>query len=300
MNVFLENVNLKSNSGPNYFANKLVKYLKLRGVLFDNNLNYDKKLTFIQSIGTRPNLPMYLRLDGIYFNSNFDCKLMNHAIKESYKKAVGVVFQTEFNKNLIFKWFGPHDNYTIIPNGADRLYLSSFVNCKETEKMFLNYDKVWSCAAHWHSYKRLKENIDYFLNFSGPNDVLIVAGKEPDYLMKHPRIKYVGNLDTKQLVTIYKISDYFIHLAYLDHCPNVVVDAKACGCKIICSSSGGTKEIAGSDAVVIYEEEWNYNFIDSNVPPTLDFSLKQQNENHSILSMSQVSKKYYDFLKENK
>ena len=41
MNVFLENVNLKSNSGPNYFANKLVKYLKLRGVLFDNNLNYD-------------------------------------------------------------------------------------------------------------------------------------------------------------------------------------------------------------------------------------------------------------------
>ena len=28
MNIHLENVNLQSTSGPNHFANKLIKYLK--------------------------------------------------------------------------------------------------------------------------------------------------------------------------------------------------------------------------------------------------------------------------------
>ena len=300
MNILLENVNLNSTSGPNYFASKLVKYLELRGVLFNKDMDYNKKLTFIQTNGLRTDLPMYLRLDGIYFNSNFNCERMNYNIKKSYEQATGVIFQTEFNKELCFEWFGSHDNYKIIPNGADNLYLNGFVNCEEIEKSLLDYNKVWSCAAHWHGYKRLKDNIEYFLNFSDDKDVLIVAGQNPDYVIKHPRIKYVGNLNTKQLTTVYKLSDYFIHLAYLDHCPNVVVDAKACGCKIICSSTGGTKEVAGSDAIIIKEEKWDYKFINSTKPPSLDFNLKEDNDYYQTLSMLQVSKRYYSFLKENK
>ena len=300
MNILLENVDLNSTSGPNYFASKLVKYLELRGVLFDKNIGYDKKLTFIQSNGLRTDLPMYLRLDGIYFNSNFNCERMNYNIKKSYEQATGVIFQTEFNKELCFEWFGSHNNYKIIPNGADNHYLNSFVNCEEVEKNLSGYNKIWSCAAHWHSYKRLKDNIDYFLNFSNDKDILIVAGKNPDYIIEHPQIKYVGNLNTKQLITVYKLSDYFIHLAYLDHCPNVVVDAKACGCKIICSSTGGTKEIAGSDATIIKEEKWDYKFINNKKPPTLDFDLREDNGDYETLSMLQVSKRYYKFLKENK
>ena len=71
MNVFLENVNLNSNTGPNYFAQKLKKYLGFRGILFDNSLKQDIKLTFIESNGQRNDLPMVQRLDGIYFNSKF-------------------------------------------------------------------------------------------------------------------------------------------------------------------------------------------------------------------------------------
>ena len=57
---------------------------------------------------------------------------------------------------------------------------------------------------------------------------------------------------------MYKASKYFLHLAWLDHCPNVVVDAMACGCTVICSSAGGTKEIAGDNAIIIEENDWNY------------------------------------------
>ena len=76
MNIFLENVNLNLTSGPNHFGQKLVKYSEMRGVQFNNSIPYDKKLTFIQSTGLRKDLDMYLRLDGIYFNSGFDFQMV--------------------------------------------------------------------------------------------------------------------------------------------------------------------------------------------------------------------------------
>lgn len=299
MNLFLENVNLNSSSGPNHFAQKLVKYLGMRGVSFDSCRVYDKKLTFIQSNGVRPDLDMYLRLDGIYFNSNFNCSLMNYNIKKSYKNAKGIIFQTEFNKNLIFNWFGPHDNYVVIPNGADTKLIQELQYSTDFENKFKTFGKIWSCAADWHPYKRLEENIKYFLTFSQEQDILLVAGKNPDYKTDHPRIKYLGNLSLSDLMTVYKISDYFIHLAYLDHCPNVVIDARAHGCKIICSSSGGTKEIAGLNCDIVIEDEWDYRFIEEKVPPKMNFSNIVKGQIDSDLSMVKTAKKYHKFLKEN-
>ena len=296
MNVFLENVNLNSNSGPNYFAQKLKKYLSLRGVMFDDNLRHDIKLTFIESHGARSDLPMIQRLDGIYFNSNFDCDKMNANIKRTYENAAAVVFQTQFNKDLIFNWFGPHDRYSIINNGSDVLSIESVE--PYVFDFATKFDNIWSCAASWHNFKRLRENIEYFLAFSEPNDCLIVAGNNPDYVIEHPRIFYVGNLGVNMLLGVFKASKYFIHLAYLDHCPNVVIDARACGAKIICSSSGGTKEIAGPEAIVIKEHDWDFSFIKSQNLPKLDYDKKIENNFNYSISMVKASKKYLQLFKE--
>ena len=296
MNIFLENVNLSSNSGPNYFAQKLVKYLEFRGALFDPTYEYDVKLTLIESRGERPDLPMVQRLDGIYFNANFDCERMNSNIKRTYEKANGVIFQTEFNKNLIFKWFGEHQNYAVINNGADLLHIRNASLSDEIVTKFSSFDNIWSCAAHWHVFKRLQDNIEYFLSYGGSNDCLVVAGAKPDYKIDHDRIIYVGNLNTNELLTLFKISKYFIHLAYLDHCPNVVVDARACGCEIICSSAGGTKEIAGPDATILLEDQWDYKFLNIKKPPKLDYNQKRKNDIESNISMTKVAKEYLNFL----
>jgi len=295
VNVCLENVNMQSNSGPNYFAQKLVKYMGLRGTTFESSLRYNVKLTFIESQGLQPTLPMVQRLDGIYFNANFDCDKMNYNIRKTYDAAKGVVFQTNFNKDLVFNWFGPHDNYRVINNGSDVL------NIRTTRQGFREYtkkyDNIWSCAAHWHSFKRLKSNIEYFLNYSQDNDCLLIAGPNPDEIVNHPRIFYVGTLNSDELLSLFKVSTYFIHLAYLDHCPNVVIDARACGCRIICSSSGGTKEISGKNAIVIQEPDWDFSFIDQTNPPILDYDKKLENGQDSAISMAKTAKNYEEFLK---
>ena len=84
----------------------------------------------------------------------------------------------------------------------------------------------------------------------------------------------------------------------MDHCPNVVVDARAAGCKIICSSSGGTKEIAGDNSVIIEDMEWDLKPFELYSPPMLDFSRRSSNkEPECSIDMNNVTSEYVSFLR---
>jgi glycosyltransferase involved in cell wall biosynthesis len=262
------------------------------GVTINNTPEPDAYLCFIESGRTTHNAPLFQRLDGIYFNSAFDYAAQNSNIKRTYESAAGVIFQSNFNKELTFKYFGPHNNYAIIHNGADLELINSVEKIKIDK-----YENIWSCASSWRPHKRLNENIRYFIEHSGPNDGLIVAGTVEDK-QAHNRVHYVGELSTEKLFSLYKASKYFIHLAWLDHCPNVVVDAMASGCQIICSSAGGTKEIAGKNAIIVEEKTWDYSPVELYNPPPMDFSLKTQNTWHKNeqFDMNSVCQKYYNFI----
>jgi glycosyltransferase involved in cell wall biosynthesis len=159
------------------------------------------------------------------------------------------------------------------------------------------YENIWCCAASWRPHKRLNENVDYFLQHKGENDLLIVAGEvPPDQRKIDNSIVYFGNLSQNQLYSLYKASKYFLHLAWLDHCPNVVVDARSSGCHIICSSAGGTKEIAGLNSTIIEEEDWDYSPIELYNPPKLNFARKKHNIFDSSCDMMGISKKYKKFM----
>ncbi len=296
MNIHLENVNLGSNSGPNSFANKLVKYLSMGDYSFDFHSDPDLHLCFIETSKQGFDKPMIQRLDGIYFNISQNYEAQNANIKRTYDMADGVVFQSEFNKQLITKYFGEHQSSVVIHNGADIEAIN-----ETPELKFYRYENLWACASSWRPHKRLDENIRYFLEHSGENDGLMVAGNiDPFKRKKYDRVHYVGELNQKQLFALYKKAKYFIHLAWLDHCPNVVVDARACGCQIICSSAGGTKEIAGPDAIVIDEAEWDFSPVRLYEPPRMNFQNKIDNNHNSECDMLKVSQKYRNFIEVSK
>jgi glycosyltransferase involved in cell wall biosynthesis len=108
----------------------------------------------------------------------------------------------------------------------------------------------------------------------------------------------VGDLPHEALIALYKRSKYFVHLAWLDHCPNVVVDARASGCRIVCATAGGTKEIAGKNAIVLQEEEWNFEPLDLYSPPEIDFdNMLDNDENKGYnIDMNMVMLKYRKFI----
>jgi len=297
VNVWFENANLSNNSGPNSFAQKLADAFVKKSIKV-NQEPYDVSLCFIESFRKNlgPKLRTIQRLDGIYFNTDQNYMLQNSNIFRTYKQSDGVVFQSEFNKELILRWFGDHKRHTVIHNGAD-LELIESISASDSP-LLDKYENIWCCAASWRPHKRLQDNINYFFEYSGPDDVLFIAGdKQKETIPPDSKIKYLGVLATQQLISLYKTSTYFVHLAWLDHCPNVVVDARAAGCNIICTNSGGTSEIAGPGAVIIEQEPWDFKPAELYSPPRLDFSKKINNSHDAEYDIKNVAEKYIEFLK---
>ena len=295
MKIYFDNVNFQSSSGPNSFARKLAGEVIRKGHKVSDPNNCDVQLSFIQA--TKKSAPMCQRLDGIYFNSEQDWSRLNKPIKDTYEAADSVIFQSRFNKVLTEKYFGKKEKNAIIHNGTDLEAISKISPAVISE--LDNFENVWSCASAWRPHKRLSENIRYFLEFSSLKDCLVIAGNVPENTIRHERIFYCGELGWENLISLYKRSSFFLHLALMDHCPNVVVDAKASGCKIICSSSGGTKEIAGKNAIVIEDMEWDLEPFKLYDPPPLDFSRSNKSlEPEVSLDISNVAEKYLSFLQE--
>jgi len=295
MKIYLENVNTSSNSGPNSFAKKLIPHLQREQCEFADLSNSDVALCFIESsLKDRLKIPRALRLDGIYFNTTQNYQAQNQNIKRTYDMSEGVIYQSNFNKKLIETYFGPHPLSTVIHNGANLPLIGNVAPMAKKRR-----GDIWCCASQWRPHKRLKDNIRYFLEHKKDDDILIVAGDVADReKVQDKSIAYFGKLSQTQLYSVYKSAKYFVHLAWLDHCPNVVVDARAAGCQIVCSSAGGTREIAGSNSIIIEEDPWDFKPLDLYSPPELDFQRKVKNDFNSEYDMEEVSKKYKSFLEE--
>ena len=283
MKIFTHNFDPHSNSGPNKFTRGLlVELINKKGVALARQDLADVEFCLIQQ-GFQKKKPMVLRLDGIYFNSEQDYEKQNAPIKASYENADAVIFQSEFNKKLTEHWFGKHSNSYVVHNA----YFGDIVKDSVFKSAFPDKE-IWSCASNWRPHKRLVDNIRYYLKWGPKNSVFIVAGDTTDRsITKSERfqisqlevpetksVMFYGNLHYDLLRQLYDASSTFVHLAYLDHCPNVVVDAYAHGCKIVCSESGGTREI-GEDFDVVYEKEiasWDFSPIKLYKPPEMSLN----------------------------
>jgi glycosyltransferase involved in cell wall biosynthesis len=310
MKIFAHNFNPQSNSGPNKFTRQLFSTMqKDLGVSYTiNQQDADVEFCLIQQVVHKVK-PMVLRLDGIWFNSEQNYKEQNKIIEFSYSNADAVVFQSNFNKKLTEAWFGSHKNSHVIHNSADMKQIER-ANAAFWNNIFGKETEVWSCASSWRPHKRLSENIRYFMEFAPKNAILAVAGKgAASERLNHrfnQRIKFLDELDYMSLLSLYKRSSTFVHLAYLDHCPNVVVDAQATGCRIICSSTGGTHEVV-DNGIMILEDEWDFKPCTLYKPPQLDFSKIQEIAVHRDFRDKKTNKKvsrfakcvnaYYDIMK---
>ena len=299
MKIYFDNINTRSSSGPNGFAKKLIAemgkdnkiYTSVPELVKDSVIP-DAQLSFISTSNRLA--PVVQRLDGIYFNSAQDFQYLNSQIEKTYNESEAVIFQSNFNKKLTESFFGVRDNSFVISNGTNISLISEIVKFKN-EKID-KFKKVWLCASSWRPHKRLKENVRYFLEKSGPEDCLVIAGENPDFAISDKRIFYAGHVSWEVLIALMKRSDYFLHLAWLDHCPNVVVDARACGSHIVCSSSGGTKEIAGINSTVIEEDDWDFSPVELYNPPPMDFSRSSSGNFESEIDIIQTSESYFKVL----
>lgn len=273
MRIFFDNVNFSSNSGPNTFAYRLAENLNSRGHVITNTPDCDVHFAFIEQTQQKiPQSKLIQRLDGIWFKPD-EFVSKNKNIKFTYDNADFVIWQTSFDHKMITKHWGTRDG-DIIHNGI------KLSNIEVTHQDLINlrkkYDLIFVSSANWHRQKRLKENIDLFNKISSRNNssCMLIAGSNPDHIVRQDNIFYLGNLDKNLLMQIYAISDWMIHLAWLDHCPNTVIEALSQNVPIICSNSGGTKEIVKEFGIVLPEiDEYQFDLLDYSKPPPIKLDI---------------------------
>ena len=285
MNVLYENVDFSSPSGPNSFGLKLARSLGSLGCIPSDPDNYDVSLAFIKKQHPHKNRPIVQRLDGIWPTASKN-SVENAEIRRWYDVSESVIFQTEFDKRVIETAWGVRENTHVILNGTvyDNTRESSRFRQSSLQSIRNQYEKLFVCSAHWHKQKRLADNIALFNHLASTSKDsrkcgLIVCGPVPQdeaHLIKHSNIMHgVFNPDDCRL--IYSMCDWMIHLSWLDHCPNVVIDAVSVGTPVICSEQGGTREIITCKdskdvfGVLLSESvEYQWDLIDTDNPPMIN------------------------------
>ena len=296
MKVYFNNVNFSSSSGPNTFgsrlANELAKNPEVK--IVDAKDDYDIFLCFIEPTHSpRPSSKLIQRLDGIWFKEG-QFESHNKLIKWAYDRADSIVWQSQFDKEMTVKWWGERSG-KVIHNGIEIKPAEPSTEILEFSKKF---DRVFVCSSNWHRQKRLKENIELFKLVSGENDGLLVMGNSPDHVLNEERIYYSGQIPHQSCLEVYAAADWMIHLAWLDHCPNVVVEALSQNCPVICTDSGGTKELVRDNGVIVPESiKYEYQLCDYDNPPSLDLSKISLNKievQNDYLDISKVAIQYLD------
>lgn len=275
MLIHFDNVDLTSNTGPNTFGGRLANELFARGhrINLIDGSHADISLVFIAESGQYVAPKVVQRLDG-FWSKPSEFATRNRQIQQLYSTASAVVFQSDFDHQMVLQHFGvtaQRAEYVVINNGV-KIDPVKTLTIPRLIAMRASYDKIYVCAANWHPQKRLSATVALFkhLQKSQPNSCLIVLGNNPDY-HADPHIFYAGSVRPEVYNEIYSAADYMLHLAYGDHCPNTVVEALAQGTPVVCSEVGGTKELVGDYGVVLQEQTpFNFELYDYDNPPALD------------------------------
>jgi glycosyltransferase involved in cell wall biosynthesis len=307
MKIHFSNVNFSSNSGPNSFGFRLANSFKNLGheIVEDNKKEYDVFLCFIEpSSNPRHGSKFIHRLDGIWFKPE-QFKTHNKNIKWAYDNCDHVVWQSEFDKKMTCHHWGDR-NGSVIHNGISLENVDSetlLTNIKDIKSKITG--RLFVSSASWHRQKRLKENIEFFEKNKKDGDIMIVMGPNPDVIIDKPHLQksiiFTGKLSHNQCLEIFREADWMIHLAWLDHCPNVVVEALSQGCPVICTDSGGTKEIVNDNGIVIPETNpYSFELTDYDNPYFINIpevNLDKIDVKNQHLDIENIAKKYLEIMK---
>lgn len=289
MKIQFDNV-AQFGTGPGTFANRLARRLFESGheVVFTSE-GADVSLVFIERSGAPLSGKVVQRLDGIWFKPN-EFLTKNVGIKDLYEKADAVIFQSVFDHHMACRWWDDPAFCTIIHNGIDVNPVKS-ITIPALADLRAQYDRMYVCSSNWHPQKRLSANVELFkkLLAKHPSSCLLIMGSNPDVRATGPHIFYTGPVGPEVYNQIYSAANWMLHLAWADHCPNVVVEALAQGTPVVCSDVGGTKELVGKYGLVLKDQPYDFELADYDNPPKLDLSQVEDLPDRSTLDYSSIA-----------
>lgn len=253
---------LTRSSGKQIFVCRLCESLKRKGIkITDKNPN----INVVIVKGSKSGCKNILRLDGVWMNStDKDLQNKNSKIRNLIKSCDGVIYQNQFCKDASDKIIQrSNDNFAIIGNGIDPAEV-------QVESNFQNSKPFFLAMCKWRPHKRYKDIVNGFLNSGLKSEYDLIVFGEPEKRIQDNAVKHFGNASNKNLLEALSKCVGTAHLAYVDWCPNSVVESIIAKKPVLHTDSGGTKIIVKNDGICIKEKKsWDFSVINLYDPPAL-------------------------------
>ena len=194
--------------------------------------------------------------------------LQKHFQLRSYRRADGVIFLSEFTRNIISNAIpNISQKSVIIPHGANKTFRRNTTNKgKKPEKQInlLYVSSIKSYKYQWNIVKAMSllpeelcNNIRLILLGSADAGPLKKLETTIEKYNMRDKIKWLRWVDGEDLVKLYHSASIFVFPSTCEACPCILLEAMASGLPIACSNRASMPEFAKDGVRYIDPEDPN-------------------------------------------
>ena len=217
-------------------------------------------------LARRRGAPVVVNQDGVAYPAwaGGEAELLNARHRHVLDSAAHVLYQSAFCKETADRFVGPPPgSWEVLSNAVDTHVFTPATRPPEGAPVLL-------LAGDQSQTYRLTVALETLALL--PEARLLVAGSLTggeeliDGLGLRDRVELVGRYAQRDAPALYRRAHVLIHPKVNDPCPNVVLEALACGVPVVHSATGGTVELVGDAGIgVSSETTW-----ERDVPPAPD------------------------------
>lgn len=236
----------------------------------------------------------------------------NQQIREALIRADFVIYQSTWSKrNLDTLHQRPDNTWDIIPNAVP---LQHFAPADDWLDRTMDRPLLGTVG-----FLRSRPRLEVFFDVARRLPIrprLLLIGKLDTYCQEtlaraqadpywQGAIRHVPSVPPQKLVSYYQEMDCLVHAVVGDACPNVVVEALACGIPVVCPLEGGTAELLGAggiaakDTDIIYGEELRVNMakgIETVLEDLTNFKRRAREQAEKNNDVNQLTSRYLQAL----
>jgi glycosyltransferase involved in cell wall biosynthesis len=214
-------------------------------------------------LGERLNIPVFITARGTDINLFSQMPLIRSKIVKALNGAAGIIAVSEALKNRMVELGISAEKIVVIRNGIDREIFRPRERDEARRQIgFDPEDRILLTVSALVSVKGIDRLIDAMnlLTRSGREDrlKLFIIGKGSERenfqsqisnLKLENCVRLVGAKSQKELADWYSAADLFCLASHREGCPNVVIEALACGLPVVAADVGGVAELIATPSL---------------------------------------------------
>jgi glycosyltransferase involved in cell wall biosynthesis len=209
-------------------------------------------------LGERLKVPVFITARGTDINLFSRMPLIRPMVRGALIRAKGVIAVSHALKERILELGIEPEIVAVIPNGIDRSIFHPGNKAEARDRLKLDAEsKIVITVGALVPLKGIDRLIDAVALMDNRQVKLYIIGEGPERASLESRINthhlsdrifLVGSQPQSELAHWYSAADLFCLASNREGCPNVVIEAMACGTPVVASDVGGVRELVAKPA----------------------------------------------------